>query len=209
MRKPETTFIASVHRLLPKNLHAEKMNNPYRSGTADVWYSGNKADMWVEYKFLPTLPVKKDEIIADLSPLQIKWLRERHNEGRSIFVIIGCPLGGVVLSNLEWEQPIPISAFKTHTLTRSAIAEWLVNETLGNPNEPVKEDLRGTGIQVKEERANVTPGTSTLSKIGSATHNLILRELKKDTQPPKKYAEHLKLLWARGEVKFDGQAFYL
>ena len=71
-RGPENRFIASIHRLLPNELHAEKMHNPYRGGTFDVWYSGNKADIWVEYKYDDNW----------LSPLQAKWGRGRHAEGR-------------------------------------------------------------------------------------------------------------------------------
>lgn len=69
-KKPETTFIASVHKHLPKELHREKMNNPYSSGTPDVYYSGMKADLWIEYKFIPRIPAHDTtEIKIDLSTL--------------------------------------------------------------------------------------------------------------------------------------------
>jgi hypothetical protein len=55
--KPETTFIQSIHRHLPKEVYREKMANPYRGGTPDVWYSGYKSDLWVEYKFIPKLAI--------------------------------------------------------------------------------------------------------------------------------------------------------
>ena len=50
--KPETQFANSVNGKLPLRgvLHREKMNNPYRGGTADWWYSGRRADLWCEYK---------------------------------------------------------------------------------------------------------------------------------------------------------------
>lgn len=131
MRKPENTFIGSVHKFLPKELHAEKMNNPYRSGCADVWYSGKKGDLWVEYKFIPKLPVKSDTLKADLSPLQLKWLRERFSEGRSVFVIVGSPLGGVILSGLAWENPIPVAEYHKKTQTRQALAGWIASLTIG------------------------------------------------------------------------------
>lgn len=131
MRKPENTFIGSVHKFLPKELHAEKMNNPYRSGCADVWYSGKKGDLWVEYKFIPKLPVKSDTLKVDLSPLQLKWLRERFSEGRSVFVIVGSPLGGVILSGLAWENPILIAEYHKKTQTRQALAAWIASLTIG------------------------------------------------------------------------------
>lgn len=133
MRKPENTFIDSVHRFFPDKEvpHREKMNNPYRSGTADVWYSGLHGDVWVEYKYLPKLPQKSTTLLADCSALQLKWLRARHAEGRNVHVIIGCPAGGVILSGLEWEESILISEFNKRLITRQAIAEWLALQTRG------------------------------------------------------------------------------
>lgn len=106
-QKPETRFIQRINRLLPLKigLHYEKMNNPYRRGTADSWYSGDKADLWVEWKFLPTLP----KVIYPqklLHPLQKAWLNGRFREGRNVVVIIGCADGGVVLENEAWNNEI-------------------------------------------------------------------------------------------------------
>ena len=82
---------------------------------------------------------------------------------------------------------------------------------------PVSEERRGTcGCAVQEvklqeiDRPNVDPGKPAIGKIGAPAKALILEELSTGTiQPHAKYAEHLKLLWARGEVKFDGQEYYL
>ena len=63
------------------------------------------------------------------------------------------------------------------------------------------------------ERKNVSPGVSLITKIGSTTKEDLLRRL--DGAPATleylgvKYTEHLKLLWSRGEVKFDGKEYYL
>ena len=58
-------------------------------------------------------------------------------------------------------------------------------------------------------RENVPPGLPTIGKIGTATKEYIFEALKQNVQPGAKYAEHMKLLWARNEVKFDGVNFYL
>lgn len=88
-------------------------------------------------------------------------------------------------------------------------------------NEPVAEDHRGSGInvqpveEIKLERINVSPGTPSITKIGSNTKEYIINELKISGAPRTlehfgmKYKEHLKLLWARGEIKFDGTEYYL
>lgn len=62
---------------------------------------------------------------------------------------------------------------------------------------------------VSEPRTNVSPGLPTIGKIGTATKEYIFEALKQDVQPGAKYAEHMKLLWARNEVKFDGVNYYL
>lgn len=128
-RKAETTFIASVHRQLAVGVYREKMNNPYRSGTADVWYSGIK-DLWVEYKFLPTLPKRAGSFVKiDLSENQKIWLRHRHAEGRNVAVICGCKAGGVVFSGLSWDKPISVDEFTSRVRTRQEIAAWLLSQT--------------------------------------------------------------------------------
>lgn len=128
--KPETTFIKSIQKHLPMEIHFEKMNNPYNSGTPDCWYSGNKADLWVEYKFLPNVP---QTAIVDplklLSVLQHNWIRARREEGRAVVVIIGCPEGGVILYDQDWHCKIEAAIFRDRLLPRKAIAQWIVERT--------------------------------------------------------------------------------
>ena len=58
-------------------------------------------------------------------------------------------------------------------------------------------------------RKNVSPGPAAIGKIGSNTKDVIFEFLRDDKQPPAKYNDHLKLLWSRGEVKYDGKEWYL
>lgn len=130
-RKPETRFIGSVHKYLPKELHREKMNNPYSSGTPDVYYSGNKGDLWIEYKFIPSIPARDTTaIIVDLSTLQKEWLFNRNKEGRSVMVIVGCPEGGVVLEHLRWESDIYPPEFRERLMSRSELANLITSLTM-------------------------------------------------------------------------------
>ena len=112
------------------------MNNEYRGGTADWWYSGTKKDLWIEYKFLPRVPqrgtvwlCKPDVKKPDLSRLQQDWLRGRHVEGRNVAVVIGCPSGGVVLRDLEWERAFSATEFVSRIQTRNQLADWIKQET--------------------------------------------------------------------------------
>jgi hypothetical protein len=136
--KPETTFTGSVHKYLPPEgtLHREKMNNPYRGGTADWWYSGFLADLWIEYKFVSRLPTHA-EVRPDLSERQAKWLHRRYQEGRNVAVIIGCKTGGIILRALSWEQAIPIEEFRERLIDRPAIAHWIQMQTLGRMQDGV------------------------------------------------------------------------
>jgi hypothetical protein len=139
-RKPENQFIDSVHRHLPppSELHREGMANPYRSGTADMWYSG-QLDLWIEYKFL-VVP-KRDSTIIDLvakgdiiSKLQSEWLQRRYNEGRRVWVIVGCKEGGVVFTDRSWENALTAGVFKTMLVDRKTVAQRILQAV--RPNEP-------------------------------------------------------------------------
>lgn len=129
--KPETGFRLKVERKLPRALHKEKMANPYRGGTADCWYSGLRGDLWVEYKFLPQLPQRGviDAKRMGLTALQLQWLRGRYEEGRSVCVIAGCPVGGVIMRDLEWEAGITASSFVQRTVPATELAEWIAQQT--------------------------------------------------------------------------------
>lgn len=119
--KPESTFLRSVHRHL-EGVHFEKMNNPYRSGTADVWYSGQYGDLWVEYKYVPKLPTHAN-VVPDLSPNQRRWLAERAAEGRRVEVVVGTKEGGAVLTPDEFLTGISPDVFRSRMLSRAALAE--------------------------------------------------------------------------------------
>ena len=122
--KPETTFYTSVHKHLPplSILHREKMSNPYRGGTADHWYSGPKADLWIEWKFIK-MPARLDTVIKiGLSELQKEWLKQRSRENRDVWVVVGWKEGGVVMAERTWEDTWYSSEFRLHLQTRQEIA---------------------------------------------------------------------------------------
>ena len=126
MRKPETTYRLSVEKHLPRHLHREKMANPYRGGTADSWYSGPKKDLWVEYKYLRTIPQRRSTIEVGLTAMQSRWLTMRRAEGRSVAVVLGTPGGGIVITDGSWETPIPI---RSQLFDRKQIAAWIEGVT--------------------------------------------------------------------------------
>lgn len=130
MSKPETTFYTGVHRHLPSTVYSMKNHNPYIGGIPDVWYSGNRGDMWIEYKYLPKTPLRA--IVAPtklLSALQLEWLDRRYAEGRSVAVVIGCPDGGIILRDQEWLHEYDPQMFRDRLVPRKAVAQWIAQTT--------------------------------------------------------------------------------
>lgn len=122
MSGPENTFIASIHRLLPVSVYRIKNNNVYHAGQPDVWYSGRKADLWAEFKFI-TVPVRDATVIEfGLSPLQKEWLASRHKEGRNVGVVVGCKAGGIWLPGTAWDTTCTAAQFRKHIKTRAELA---------------------------------------------------------------------------------------
>jgi hypothetical protein len=125
-----------------------------------VWYSGNKGDLWVEYKFLPQIP---QTAIVDplklLSVLQHNWLRQRHEEGRNVAVIIGCEkVGGVILRDQEWAKKFSAAQFRDRLVPRKEIAQWIVEETsevVSNGEVPIhRNESRGAYLPVSDDHGS-------------------------------------------------------
>lgn len=125
--KPENQFISSVDRHLPVAVYRCKMSNPYIRGIPDKWYSGTKGDLWIEYKFIPRIPVKAP-IVIDLTELQKDWLENRHREGRNVAIVVGSPKGGVILRPNGCYTITP-QAFVEALKPRAEIAQWIISQT--------------------------------------------------------------------------------
>lgn len=130
MSTPENTFIQSVHRHLPNELYRMKNHNQYNGGIPDVWYSGPRGDMWVEFKFV-VLPKRDDTIVKiELSALQKNWLASRHAEGRCVGVMVGCREGGVWFAGLSWQDPLKAKVFRAFMRTRDELAAAITSLTI-------------------------------------------------------------------------------
>lgn len=79
--------------------------------------------------------------------------------------------------------------------------------------ETAVQDSDETSPTLAETPQNINPGPSGISKIGTSTKEWIIGELRQSSQPGDhfgtKYEDHLKLLWARHEIKFDGALYYI
>lgn len=125
----EHSFIRSIHRKLPDDVYAWKINDNFQGGVADAYYSqagGN--DMWIEYKFIPKLP-KRDAtpVQFGLSELQKDWLRARLLDGRTVSVIVGSHEGSLILTNGAWEAPITKETFTRNAVETSAVVAYILS----------------------------------------------------------------------------------
>ena len=128
--KPESTFTRSILKHLPATVYHMKNHNPYVGGIPDLWVSGNRGDAWIEMKFLPRVPQRA--IVRPftlLSELQLKWLKGRYEEGRTVAVVVGCPDGGIILRDQEWEWEYDPQMFRDRLVPRKAIAQWITQIT--------------------------------------------------------------------------------
>ena len=108
-----------------------KNHNQYNGGIADVWYSGIRADMWIEYKFV-VVP-KRDTTLIDLtagkhpalSHLQQDWLKRRHAEGRHVGVLVGAKEGGVWFPGVTWSTAQSALQFRLAMRARAQLADTI------------------------------------------------------------------------------------
>ena len=122
----EHSYIRSVHRKLPSDIHAWKINANFSNGVADAWYSGSGGDAWVEYKYISRVPVRT--FTPGLSALQRSWLKGRASEGRCVSVIVACPEGSAILTEPEeWENKVKAPK---KWLTVQEVVQWIVQHTL-------------------------------------------------------------------------------
>ena len=96
---------------------------------------------------------------------------------------------------------ILIRAYQEFDRTRTAALS--IRKQAGQATEP--EEAEPDVIRSK----NVNPGETTITKIGAATEIEIIKMLQSGQQPPEKYTPHLKLLWKRDKVMFDGKEWYV
>ena len=110
----ESARISQVHKYVPKEVLSWKINDQWHRGVPDAYYSGNKTDLWVEYKQIAQLP-KRVPLIPKLSSLQYQWLREQKERGRNTWVIVFSDQKHIILKEpnfwLEGVDPNIINAY--------------------------------------------------------------------------------------------------
>jgi hypothetical protein len=131
----ESQFTAALRSELVQDLYVLKLNVAYARGVPDCYYSGSRADLWSEHKFLQVIPPTIALANPDVTtPLQQQWLIARHTEGRRVAMIVGAmkdgKAHGLLLPGLEWQKPIPREEFLARLQNKKALAKQII-EMLG------------------------------------------------------------------------------
>lgn len=124
----ESEYIRTVHKLLPASVYHLKLNLPFTAGVPDCYYSGSRNDLWVEWKYLRTVPLEVDLCSGKkpiMTRLQQDWLRERHREGRCVALIVGTKAGCVLYPGTTWQTVLPRRGFIQQIQSKQATADWI------------------------------------------------------------------------------------
>lgn len=154
--KPEAQYRGRIHKMVDKQkVYIEGMANPYRGGTPDTWYDGLQCDLWVEWKYLKTIPPIIDLTDSKkqvcLSKLQIEWLTRAYGNGRNVAVIVGSSEGGLILRDMAWMHPIPRDFFKERALPARDIAAWITSEVGRSPDAVYRQTHSFSGVVTRRQ----------------------------------------------------------
>lgn len=124
----EHSFIKSVHRYLNPDVHAWKIHDTYTGGVPDAMYSGPAGVLFVEYKYIKTLPKRDSTILkTSLSSLQIQWLNRMSISAHAL-LIIGVNTKAIILSS-DFPQKISKMRFEEDAVSRQEVADYIYQKT--------------------------------------------------------------------------------
>jgi hypothetical protein len=113
----EHTFTKAINQSAKQaGLFVWKIDAASANGVPDCWYSGAKADLWIEFKFGGKYPVSK---------LQDKWLSDRHRDGRDCWVVTGFDDGTISVKT----EP-PFAQLSTNRVTKQQLLAMIRDHCL-------------------------------------------------------------------------------
>lgn len=124
----EHSFVRSVHRYLHPDVHKWKIHDTFTGGVPDAMYCGPKSLLFVEYKYLKTLP-KKDttSVKHSLTPMQAQWLK-RISGPSCAALIIGVENTAIILVS-DFLANISKLRVIDEGVSRQEVAEWIHSVT--------------------------------------------------------------------------------
>jgi hypothetical protein len=129
----EHSFIKSIHNSLHPDVYKWKIHDTYTGGVPDAMYAGTHSVLFVEYKYIKTLPKRNSTNLRhSLSQLQLNWLN-RVNQAAQTALIIGAENTGIILVS-DFSTNISKMKYIEQAMTRKAIAEWIYTKTCRGNN---------------------------------------------------------------------------
>lgn len=126
----EHSFIKSVHRKLPPEIFKWKIHDTFTGGVPDVMYGGPSGILFVEYKYVPKLPVKDSTLIkTTLAPNQIQWLNRMKDCGQKTAVIIGIEKNAIILAK-SFTANITKEYYSEHKLTINDLCSFIYKQVV-------------------------------------------------------------------------------
>ncbi len=128
----EHSFVKSIHRKLPSNLYRWKICDAFAGGVPDAMYAGPAGILFVEYKYLKTLPKKsKTAVKIDLSKLQLAWLVQMMNFGHSCNVVVGHEGRALILSEpAQLTSPVNSAYYQKNSIPINDLIDHIVTSVL-------------------------------------------------------------------------------
>lgn len=120
----EHSFVRSVHKSLHPDVYKWKIHDTYTGGVPDAMYAGPAGTLFVEYKYVKSLPKKDTTVIRhSLSALQCAWL-ERMKTSTPVALILGVEDTALIIVD-DFSANIVKSAYLEQCIPRKQVAQWI------------------------------------------------------------------------------------
>jgi hypothetical protein len=127
----EHSFVKSIHRKLPKEVLVWKIADRYSGGVPDAMYAGPKGILFIEYKYVKSLPKKLETVIkTTLSPLQEQWITRMQGWNHSVLLVIGSTDKSCLILN-KLTKNISKAYYQNNSTTNQNLVELIIKITTG------------------------------------------------------------------------------
>ena len=124
----EHSFVRSIHNALHPDVYKWKIHDTYTGGVPDAMYAGPAGTLFVEYKYIKTLPARDDTVIRhSLSALQEAWL-ERMKQSTSVALVVGVDNSALIIVD-DFSDNICKSMYIEQSVPRKKVAEVIYETT--------------------------------------------------------------------------------
>jgi len=113
-------------------------------------YSGPAGVLFVEYKYVKTLPKKDSTVIRhSLSPLQTQWL-DRMKQSTPVALILGCENSALIIVD-DFAANICKSKYVEEAIPRKQVAQWIYDVTHSGRADEKSKRITSSSPQSKKD----------------------------------------------------------